>query len=257
METLACIKRVPDTGAEIILTDDKQDVDASTLGYTISPHEECAIEEAVQVVEDEGGTSTVLSLGPDDSTEQIYEGIARGADEGALLETDPDDEEWGPKATAKALAEGIEALSDGAAIGFDVLFFGNESADNANYQVGITVAHHLDLPVVTGVKDFEVDGETLVAKRDVPGGSEVFEVDTPAVITVKEGLNTPRYPSMRSRMQAKKQEIDRLEPTRIEEGLQKVELQVPEKEEGEAEVLGEGPEAADRAVEVMEELEVL
>lgn len=256
METLACIKRVPDTGAEIILTEDKQDVDASTLGYTISPHEECAIEEAVQVVEDEGGNATVMSLGPDDATEQIYEGIARGADGGVLLETDPDGDEWGPKATADALADAIRDLSEGDELAYDVLFFGNESADHANYQVGIAVANELDLPVVTGVKDFEVDGDTLVAKRDIPGGSEVFEVPTPAVITVKEGLNTPRYPSMRSRMQAKKQEIERLEPSRIEEGLKKVELEVPEKEEGEAEILGEGPEAAEAAVEMMEELEV-
>ncbi len=254
METLACIKRVPDTGAEIPLTEDKQNVDTKTLGYTLSPHEECAIEEAVQVVEDEGGTSTVMSLGPDETTEQIYEGVARGADEGVLLETE--DEEWGPKATATALAEAIESLSDDG-VGFDILFFGNESADNANYQVGIRVAEQLDIPAVTGIKDFEVDGDTLIAKRDVPGGSEVFEVETPAVITVKEGLNTPRYPSMRSRMQAKKQEIERLEPTKVEDGLQMIELEVPEREEGEAEVLGEGPEAADRAVEVMKELEVL
>ena len=254
METLACIKRVPDTGAEIPLTEDKQEVDTKTLGYTLSPHEECAIEAAVQVVEETDGDSTVMSLGPEDTTEQVYEGIARGADGGVLLESD--DLDWGPKATANALAEAIEEVSDDE-LAFDLLFFGNESADSANFQVGIRVAQQLDLPVVTGVKDFEIDGDTAIAKRDVPGGSEVFEVDTPAVITVKEGLNTPRYPSMRSRMQAKKQEIDRIEPTKIEEGLKMVELEVPEKEEGEAEVLGEGPEAADAAVEVMKELEVL
>lgn len=255
METLACIKRVPDTGAEIILTDDKQDVDTKSLGYTISPHEECAIEEAVQVVEDEGGTSTVLSLGVPDTTEQVYEAIARGTDEGILLETDGE-EEWGPKATASALADAIEEVS-GDELAFDLLFFGNESADNANFQVGVRVANRLDLPIVTGVKDFEVDGDVAIAKRDIPGGSEVFEVETPAVITVKEGLNTPRYPSMRSRMQAKKQEIEFLEPTRVEEGLQMIELEVPEKEEGRAEMLGEGPEAVDDAVAVMKDLEVL
>ncbi|MDZ7849553.1 MAG: electron transfer flavoprotein subunit beta/FixA family protein [Halodesulfurarchaeum sp.] len=249
METLACIKRVADTGAEIVLTDDKQSVDASAVGYTMGPHEECAIEEAVQTVEEEGGTSTVLSLGPEDIEDQIYEGIGRGADEGMLLETDG--EEWGPESTATAIADAVEDRD------FDLLFFGNESGDNANYQVGIRVAHLLDLPVVTGIKDFEVDGDTAIAKRDVPGGSEVFEVETPAVITVKEGLNTPRYPSMRSRMQAKKTELEVIEPVETADRLQMQELETPESEDEEAEVLGEGPEAVDRAVEVLEELEVL
>ncbi|MFB6086193.1 MAG: electron transfer flavoprotein beta subunit/FixA family protein [Halodesulfurarchaeum sp.] len=249
METLACIKRVADTGAEIVLTDDKQSVDASAVGYTMGPHEECAIEEAVQTVEEEGGTSTVLSLGPEDVEDQIYEGIGRGADEGIILETDGG--EWGPESTATAIADAVEDRE------FDLLFFGNESGDNANYQVGIRVAHQLGLPVVTGIKDFEVDGETAIAKRDVPGGSEVFEVDIPAVITVKEGLNTPRYPSMRSRMQAKKTELEVIEPKETEDGLQMQELETPEAEDEEAEVLGEGPEAVDRAVEVLEELEVL
>ncbi|MFW5922175.1 MAG: electron transfer flavoprotein subunit beta/FixA family protein [Halodesulfurarchaeum sp.] len=249
METLACIKRVADTGAEIVLTDDKQSVDASAVGYTMGPHEECAIEEAVQTVEEEGGTSTVLSLGPEDVEDQIYEGIGRGADEGILLETDG--EEWGPESTATAIADVVEDRD------FDLLFFGNESGDNANYQVGIRVAHQLDLPVVTGIKDFDVDGDTAIAKRDVPGGSEVFEVETPAVITVKEGLNTPRYPSMRSRMQAKKTELEVLDPVETEDRLQMQELETPESDDSEAEVLGEGPEAVDNAVEVLEELEVL
>ncbi|AOW80918.1 electron transfer flavoprotein subunit beta [Halodesulfurarchaeum formicicum] len=251
METLACIKRVADTGAEIVLTDDKQSVDASAVGYTMGPHEECAIEAAVQVVEEEGGESTVLSLGPEDTEDQLYEGIGRGADNGVLLETAGGD--WGPESTATAIADAIEGdLAD-----FDLLFFGNESGDNANYQVGIRVAHELDLPVVTGAKDLEIDGDTAIVKRDVPGGSEVFEVETPAVVTVKEGLNTPRYPSMRSRMQAKKQEIQTIDPTETDDRLQMVELETPEAEDSEAEVLGEGPEAVDEAVEVMEELEVL
>ncbi|MEF8773277.1 MAG: electron transfer flavoprotein subunit beta/FixA family protein [Halobacteriales archaeon] len=255
MDTLACVKRVADTGAEIILTDDRQDVDASMVGYTMGPHEECAVEEAVRTVEEEGGTSTVLSLGPEGTDDIIYEAIGRGADEGVYLETDGD-EEWGPKATADAVANAIGEVSEGE-LDFDVLFFGNESGDNANYQVGIRVAEALDLPVVTGIKEFDVEGDTVVAKQEVPGGSKVFEVETPAVVTVKEGLNTPRYPSMRSQMRAKQQELERIEPEKPGEGLQMVELEVPESDDSEAEILGEGPEAVDEAVEVMQELEVL
>ncbi|UWG51551.1 Electron transfer flavoprotein, beta subunit [Halalkaliarchaeum sp. AArc-CO] len=254
METIACIKRVPDTGAKIVLTDDKQDVDASSIGYTISPHEECAIEEAVSLVEENGGTSTVLTLGDEDATEQLRTGVAMGADEAKLLEAG--DHEWGPITTAREIAEAVSD-EDGESK-YDLLFFGNESADAQNYQVGIRVANQLGLPVVTGIKDVEVDGDTVIAKREVPGGNDVFEVPMPAVVTVKEGVNTPRYPSMRSRMQARQTDVDRsgAEPEDVTD-VRKVELEVPEQDDSPAEVLGDSPEAAVDVVEVLEDLEVV
>lgn len=254
MNTLACIKRVPDTGAKIILTDDKQAIDASNLGYTMSPHEECAIEEAVQIAEDHDGSATALTLGPDAATEQLRTALAMQADEAMLLETDGDD--WGSVATAKAIADAVRAESDEGPA-FDLLVFGNESADAASYQVGVRVADELDVPCVTGIKSLDVVDGTAIAKRDVSGGSEVYEVDLPAVVTVKEGINSPRYPSMRSRMQARKQEVERIEPTRTEGGLQTVRFEAPEVDDSPAEVLGEGPEAAPDVVAVLQEMGVL
>lgn len=253
METLACIKRVPDTGAKIILTDDKQGIDADNLGYTMSPHEECAIEEAVQVAENNDGSATALTLGPDEATEQLRTALAMQADEAMLLETDGD--EWGSSATAKAIADAVRSESDEPA--FDLLVFGTESADAASYQVGVRVAEELDVPCVAGVKSLDVADGKAIAKREVSGGSEVYEVDLPAVITVKEGINSPRYPSMRSRMQARKQEVDRIEPERSRGGLQTVEFEAPEVDDSPAEVLGEGPEAAPDVVDVLEEMGVL
>ncbi|NIS30631.1 MAG: electron transfer flavoprotein beta subunit/FixA family protein, partial [Actinobacteria bacterium] len=157
VNVLACIKRVPDTGAKIVLTDDQQSIDAGNLGFTMSPHEECAVEEAVQLVEDHGGESTVLTLGPPDADEQLRTGLAMQADDALLLETEG--EEWGPRETAHAIAS---AVGDGGGE-FDVLLFGNESADQENYQVGVRVARQLGLPVVTGVKDLEVDGDRAIA----------------------------------------------------------------------------------------------
>lgn len=254
METLACIKRVPDTGAKIVLTDDKQDVDASSIGYTMSPHEECAIEAAVQLVEENGGSSTVLTLGEEDATEQLRTGVAMGADEATLLEGG--DDEWGPITTARAIADAIS--DDDGTPEYDLMFFGNESADAQNYQVGIRVANELDVPVVTGIKDVEVDGDTVIAKREVPGGADVFEVPMPAVVTVKEGVNTPRYPSMRSRMQARQTDIDRggAEPADVTD-VRMIELEVPERDDSPAEVLGDSPEAAVDVVDVLEDLEVV
>jgi electron transfer flavoprotein beta subunit len=248
MEVLTAIKRVPETGAKVVLTEDKLDIDTSSLGFTFSPHEECAVEEGVQLVEEHGGNVTVLTLGEEDATEQLRSAIAMGADDGILLESD---EDRGPAGTAKAIAD---AASDGD---FDLLLFGNESADAANHQVGVRVAEELGLPCVTGIKDLDVEDGTVTARREIPGGSEVYEVDLPAVVTVKEGLNEPRYPSMRAKMQARKASVEHDEAAAYDEGLELLELEVPESDDSPAEILGESPDAADDAVDVLEDLEVL
>ena len=252
LNTLACIKRVPDTGATINLTDDEQRIDTSGLGFTMSPHEECAIEEAVAQVEEHGGTSTVLTLGPPEADEQLRTGLAMRADDAIHLETEAD-EEWDPMATADAIARAIDAHDTE----FDLLLFGNESADSENYQVGIRVAHHLDLPCVTGIKGLSVNDDMATAERDIPTGTEIYEIDLPAIITVKEGINEPRYPSMRAKMQARRQEIAGVTPEGTGSGPDKVRLIAPEEDDEPAEILGTGPEAASAVVDILEELEVI
>ncbi len=257
MDTLACIKRVPDTGAKITLTDDEQAIDTSNLGFTISPHEECAIEAAVQTAEEHGGTVSVVSLGPDEATEQLRTGLAMTADDATLLETDGD--EWGPRATANAIAEAVEASGDDG-IGYDLLLFGNESADAGNYQVGARVAEALDVPFVAGVTGLDVEDGTAVARREVSDGEAVYELDLPAAVAVKEGINEPRYASMRAKMQARQQEVERRSPQR-EAGtgtFETVRLEAPEDDDLAAEVLGEGTDAVPEVEALLEdELEVI
>jgi electron transfer flavoprotein beta subunit len=254
MNILICIKRVPDTGAKIVLTADQQEIDTHNLGFTISPHEECAVEEAVRLIENHGGSSTALTLGPEAAIEQLRGALAQGVDDALLLETD--EREWDPMATARAIAQAVRAKRD-SGTGFDVLLFGNEAADTGDYQVGIRVAHALDLPCVTGVKALEIRNGTGFARREVSGGWEVYEVPLPAVFTVKEGINVPRYPSLRGRMVAKRKEIERIEPQRNGGGLEKVRLRVPEEESGGAIILGEGPGATPKVVEILKELGVV
>jgi electron transfer flavoprotein beta subunit len=256
MDVLACIKRVPETGAKIVLTDDEMGIDTTNLGFTMSPHEECAVEEAVQQVEEHGGSATVLTLGPEEATEQLRTALAMKCDEATLLETEG--EEWGPRATAGAVADAVRER--GGEDAFDLLLFGNESADQANYQVGVRVARELGLPCVTGIKDLSVEDGNALAKREISGGEEVYELDLPAVITVKEGINEPRYASMRAKMQARRQEVEHVTPERGERqgSLEKVRLEAPEEDDREAEVLGEGPDAVPAVVEVLkEDVEVL
>jgi electron transfer flavoprotein beta subunit len=199
-------------------------------------------------VEKHGGSTTAVTLGPPAAAEQLRNAVAMGVESAVLLETERSD--WDPQATAAALAP---VLADG---GYDLLLFGNESADSGGYQVGIRVAQALGLPCVTGVKGLEIADGKATVRREEGGGWEIFEVPLPAVLTLKEGINLPRYASLPGRLRAKKTEIVRVEPAWQEGELRKQRLVVPEEQGSRVELLGEGPAAAPRIVAVLKELGV-
>jgi electron transfer flavoprotein beta subunit len=261
MEILVCVKRVPMVGGKIVLTQDGQEVDTRMSGFTISPHEECAVEEAVQITERLGGTVSVLTLGPPEAADQLRDALALGAGRAVLLETDG--REWGPIATASAIVTEVRRRAD-AGDGYDLVLCGNEAADTGDYQVGVRVAHALGWPCVTGIKKLEVTGggnggggSVVRAGREYRGTEESFEFGLPAVVTVKEGINLPRYPSLPGRLRAKRAVIERHEPAWQEEGLRKEALRVPATERKQATVLGTGADAVPALMRVLEEWGVL
>ena len=248
MRVLVCVKRVPITGGRMVLTEDAQALETKHLGFTISPHEECAVEEAVRIVEAGGGEVVVLTLGPAEAEEQLRDCLAIGADRGILLKTS---DEWDPQATAAAIVDAVRSEE-----AFDLILLGNEAADAGNYQVGIRVAYALGLPVVTGLKKIEVQGDRVRCERDVGGARDVYEVRLPAVLTALEGLNLPRYPSVPGRLRAKSKPVAVSEPARPDSKLEKLRLVVPEGQGKQAEILGTGADAAPKVVEVMLQLGV-
>ena len=252
MRALVCVKRVPMTGGKIVLTEDEQAIDTRHLGFTISPHEECGVEEAVRLVEANGGESVVLTLGPGEAEEQLRDAMALGADRAVHLVTD---EEWDGQATAAAIVDAIRAEeeSDGP---FDLVFFGNESADAGNYQVGIRVAYALGRPVANGLKGLAVEGSNVRCEQEMPGGRDVFVLSLPAVVTVKEGLNLPRYPSVPAKLRAQRKPVAASTPARPASRLEKVRLALPEGASKQAEILGHGPDAAPAIVEMLRRIGV-
>ncbi|MET0817195.1 MAG: electron transfer flavoprotein subunit beta/FixA family protein [Solirubrobacteraceae bacterium] len=245
MDILVCVKRVPLTGGKMVLTADERAIETRHLGFTISPHEECGVEEAVRIVEAGGGSVTVVTLGPPEAEEQLRECLALGADRAILLETDGTD--WDPEATAAALHEVIAAENP------DLVIFGNESADAGGFQVGIRLAHAMSRPIVTGLKALAVEDGTVHGQQET---GEVYRVPLPAVVTVKEGINLPRYPSVPAKLRARKKPVDRHTPAAREPRLEMVRLVVPEGRGKQAEVLGEGPGAAPAVVELFQRLGV-
>jgi electron transfer flavoprotein beta subunit len=253
-DVLVCIKRVPAPGARINLTDDEQEIDTRHLGFTMSPHDECAVEEAVRIVAEHGGTSTVLSLGPPEADEQVRHAISMGIDRGVLLEIEQTD--WDPQATATAIAGAIRTLADEGTT-YDLILFGNESPDAGNYQVGIRVAHALELPIIAGIKGIAFGDHGIRVRRQVADGFELYELPLPAAVAVKEGLNLPRYPAIKGRMRARKANVRTMSPDAAAGGLRKLRLRQPREQKTETVVLGHGSEAATAVVDLFEELGVM
>lgn len=254
MKVLVCVKRVPAPGAKINITADGLAVDTAYLAFTTSPHEECAVEEAVQLVEKHGGESTVLTLGPGDADEQLRYAASIGINKGVLLPIDGTD--WDPQRTAAALVEAIRGIEDTDGP-FDLVLFGNESADSGNFQIGVRVAHALGRPIVNGIKGIEIDGGSLKARRESDAGVEVYSLPMPAVLGVKEGINLPRYPTLKGRLASKKVDVAQVAPQGEMGGQQMVTLMQAAEQVSQTILLGSGPEAAPAIVDLFEELGLL
>lgn len=254
MRILVCVKRVPFTGGKMVLAPDSMSLETRHLGFTISPHEECGVEEAVRLIEANGGESVVLTLGPPEAVEQLRDAMAIGIDRAIHLQTDG--AEWDAEATAAAIVEAIRA-DESTSGPFDLIFFGNESADSGGFQVGLRVARALGRPGVTGLKGVRIEGGSVRCEQESEGGRDVYIVPMPAVLTVKEGLNLPRYPSVPGRMRAGRKPVAVSTPARPAARLELVRLVVPAGQGRRAEVLGSGPSAAPAVVEMLRRIGVV
>ena len=254
MRVLVCVKRVPAVAGRITLTEDERAIDTKYVGFSVGPHEECAVEEAVRLVEANGGAAVVLTLGPAEALEQLRDAMAIGAARAIHLVTDGED--WDAESTAGAIVDAIR--EDEAANGpFDLVLLGNEAADSGGYQVAVRIGRALGRPVVTGIKGLAVADGTARCEQEVADGRDVYEVRTPAVVAVLEGINLPRYPSVPGRIRAKSRPVAASNLVRPAQRLELIRLVVPESAAKQATVLGHGPDAAAAVVEMLQGAGVL
>lgn len=252
---LVCIKRVPDSSGEVLLTADAQAVDARFVGFTVSAHESCAVELAVRIAAAGGGTATVLALGPAEAVEQLRSALGVGCSAAVLVEADPVG--FGPADVAGEIAAVVAAhQADGRT--YDLILLGNDAADTGDFQVGIRLAYELGRrPVVNGIKTVEVtEGVATARGAGADGGVETYRVPLPAVATVLEGGVEPRYPTITGRMKAKKITVEVLEPRRGPAGSGRVRLTLPPAQPSTVEVLGEGTAAVPAVVDLLRSLGV-
>lgn len=254
MNILVCIKRVPAPGARINITEDGQAVDTAFLGFTVSPHEECAIEAAVQLVEKHGGAVTVLTLGPLEAEEQLRAAVSVGASRAVLIAIEGPD--WDPQRTARGISTAITRLESTHGI-YDLILFGNESADSCGYQVGIRIAVNFGRPIVNGAKTLDIENGVVTIQRAADGGQELYTLPLPACVGVREGINLPRYPTMKGRLASKKVDLERVVVDETPGGQRMIELRRPPEKASTTVILGTGPEAAPTVVDLLEKLGVL
>lgn len=204
MNTVVCVKQVPDTETLIKLNAEGTDIATEGVKWILNPYDEYAVEEAVRQKEKAGsGSVTLVSLGPDRAIDAIRSGLAIGADTAIHINDAELSAKADPYTTATVLAATIKDLD------YDAIFCGKQAVDDDSGQVATILGELLGLPVVTIVIKFEVsaDKKTAIVTREIEGGHAVVEVPLPAIFTAQRGLNEPRYASLPSIMKAKKKPV--------------------------------------------------
>lgn len=228
MNIYVLMKRTFDTEEKITLSNSK--INEEDAEFIINPYDEYAIEEALQIRETIGGNITVISVGTEEAETQLRTALALGADKAVLIGNDI--ENGDQYTTAKILSA---YLKDKDA---DLILAGNVAIDGGSGQVGPRVAELQGINYVTTITNLEINGINVKVTRDVEGDSEIIETKLPLLVTVQQGLNEPRYPSLPGIMKAKRKPLERLElddldlePVDIEAKTNTLEIYLPPKKE--------------------------
>jgi electron transfer flavoprotein beta subunit len=255
MEILVCVKRVPDTAEnEIEINSDGNDIERDDLVYSVNEWDNYAVEEAIQLVDEHGGSVTVITVGDEESEEVLRREMAMGAEKGILLDDD---------AFEGSDGRGIAAILKGAVAkgNYDLILTGAQ-ADEGYAQVGGMLAAMLDYPYASLVNMIEPGDGKLKVGREIEGGNqEVNEIELPCVLSIQTGINEPRYVGIRGIRKVASVEIPTmgasdlgLDAGSVGEGAAKVkriDYFVPEMGEGAEMLEGSTEEIIDKLIELL------
>ncbi len=243
MKIAVCISQVPDTTTKVKIGSDGRSVDSSGVTYIINPYDEFGVEEALKLKEKNGGETIAISVGKDAVKETIRKAFAMGIDKGILIKTDAEMDSY---AIAKNLADVLKELNP------EIVFFGKQSIDYDDSQVGGLVAEFLGLPSINVVVDLSIDGNNVTAEREIEGGKEIVSASLPVIICAQKGLNNPRYPNLKGIMQAKSKPIEERQPTYAENKSEVISMKMP-KPKAKGKIVGTDASAASELVKLLRE----
>ena len=207
MNIVVCVKQVPDTWSEKKLDSGDSTLDRAATDPVMNEMDEYAVEEALKIQEASGGEVTILTMGPDAAAETVRKALSMGADK-AIHVLDDGLHGSDAVATSLVLAKALGTLADSG--GFDLVLLGSESSDARMSVIPAMLAERLGLPQLTFAKEVTVEGTSVKIKRMTDDGYQAVEASLPAVVSVVEKINEPRYPSFKGIMAAKKKPVTSL-----------------------------------------------
>jgi electron transfer flavoprotein beta subunit len=208
MKILVCVSKTPETTAKIAFANNHTAFDPTGVQFIMNPYDEWyALVRAIELQEAHGGTVTIINVGTAENDTVIRKGLAIGASEAVRIDAAPKSALF----TARQIAEYARGKD------FDLIFAGKETIDYNGAEVGAMIAEYLDLPFVSFANKLLMEGNTATVSREIEGGSEVVEVQTPCVISAAKGLAEQRIPNMRGIMMAKQKPLQVVPPVEFED----------------------------------------
>lgn len=218
MNILVCISRVPDTTTRILVGADGINIDTQGVKFIVNPYDEYAIEEGLRLKEKNGGTVTAITVGPDTAKEQLRTALAMGVDKAVLVKKDSTFDSY---FVAKNIAAVAKELNP------DIILLGRQSIDFDSLQIPSYLAELLEIPSISVVSKLTIEGNIVIAERDVEGGKEIVETELPCVISAQKGLNEPRYPKLPDIMKAKSKPIEEKQPIETDAMVSILGMEIP------------------------------
>ena len=241
MKLLVCVSKTPDTTAKISFKDSNTAFDDAGVQFIMNPYDEWyALVRAVELKESLGGTVTILNVGPAANDSVIRKGLAIGADNAVRINADPQSSLY----IAKQIAAHAKEEN------YDIVFFGKETIDYNGSEVGAMVAEYLDMPFISYGTNLAVEGSKATVTRDIEGGSEVVELETPFAVSAAKGMAEQRIPNMRGIMMAKRKPLNVVEPVDVDNLSVVVSYELPP---AKSEVKLVDPENMDELVRLLHE----
>lgn len=218
MKILVCISKVPDTTAKIAFKDNNTAYETDGVQFIINPYDEWyALVRAIEIKESQGGSVTVVNVGGAENDPTIRKALAIGADDAVRINTDASD--------AMNTAQNIVGYAKNE--GYDLVFCGKETIDYNGSQVGGMIAALLDVPYISYASKMEMNGTKATIERDIQGGKEILELETPFVVSAAKGMAEARIPNMRGIMAARTKPLNVVEPSYTESLTEIVDYQLP------------------------------
>jgi electron transfer flavoprotein beta subunit len=219
MNILVCISQVPDTTTKIAVGTDGKTIEKSGVKFILNPYDEFSIEEGLRLREKFSGSVTALTVGGDSAKEILRTALAMGVDKAVIVKDDSREDSFSVSVNIAEVAKTLQP---------DVVILGRQSIDYDSFGMASMVAELLDMPSISVVSKWTIEGNSVVAERDIEGGKEVVETTLPCVISAQKGLNDPRYPKLPDIMKAKSKPIEERASVATSARTQTLSMELPQ-----------------------------